>query len=112
MTNFQELASFFSGGVEHGTAFVPAEICRIFRSSGESFLHLVSILDLKSFKCSVTDGRLVIKMLQCIASILAHLVFLFGYLLLVLVKILMNVCQCSINALTHYIDRINEYPFL
>ncbi|KAL8522713.1 hypothetical protein ACS0TY_012884 [Phlomoides rotata] len=40
----EELASFFSGGgvrgLEHGTAYVPAEICRIFRSSGESFLHL------------------------------------------------------------------------
>ncbi|KAG8370607.1 hypothetical protein BUALT_Bualt13G0001000 [Buddleja alternifolia] len=39
-----ELASSFSGGgirgFEYGPAFVPAEICRIFRSSGEKFLHL------------------------------------------------------------------------
>ncbi|KAI3460756.1 hypothetical protein Pfo_017419 [Paulownia fortunei] len=40
----EELASSFSGGgvrgFPHGPAFVPAEICRIFRSSGEAFLHL------------------------------------------------------------------------
>ncbi|KAK6120129.1 hypothetical protein DH2020_046131 [Rehmannia glutinosa] len=39
-----ELASSFSGGgvrgFEHGPAFVPSEVCRIFRSSGETFLHL------------------------------------------------------------------------
>ncbi|KAL3616168.1 Vacuolar protein sorting-associated protein 51 [Castilleja foliolosa] len=33
----EELASSFSGG--GGPPFVPAEICRIFRSSGETFLH-------------------------------------------------------------------------
>ncbi|XP_057776671.1 vacuolar protein sorting-associated protein 51 homolog isoform X2 [Salvia miltiorrhiza] len=40
----EELASFSGGGgvrgLQHGLAIVPAEICRIFRSSGESFLHL------------------------------------------------------------------------
>lgn len=39
----EELSSFFSGGVrglKHAPTFVPAEICRIFRSSSESFLHL------------------------------------------------------------------------
>ncbi|KAG6422324.1 hypothetical protein SASPL_118892 [Salvia splendens] len=41
-----ELASLSAGGGVRGLATDPAEICRIFRSSGESFLHLVSILDL------------------------------------------------------------------
>ncbi|KAL6499468.1 hypothetical protein OROGR_027378 [Orobanche gracilis] len=40
----EELASSFSGGGVRGSgngqAFVPAEICRILRSSGETFLHL------------------------------------------------------------------------
>ncbi|XP_051118751.1 vacuolar protein sorting-associated protein 51 homolog [Andrographis paniculata] len=40
----EEIASSFSdGGIrgsEYGPAFVPAEICRIFRSSVETFLHL------------------------------------------------------------------------
>ncbi|EYU38432.1 hypothetical protein MIMGU_mgv1a001602mg [Erythranthe guttata] len=39
----EELASFSGGGggfEHHGPAFVPVEICRIFRSSGETFLHL------------------------------------------------------------------------
>ncbi|KAL0391180.1 UNVERIFIED_CONTAM: Vacuolar protein sorting-associated protein 51 [Sesamum calycinum] len=39
-----ELASFSSGGgvpdYGHGSVLVPAEICPIFRSSGETFLHL------------------------------------------------------------------------
>ncbi|KAK4441830.1 Vacuolar protein sorting-associated protein 51 [Sesamum alatum] len=43
-TSEDELASFSSGGgvrdYGHGPVFVPAEICRIFRSSGETFLHL------------------------------------------------------------------------
>ncbi|KAK4407901.1 Vacuolar protein sorting-associated protein 51 [Sesamum angolense] len=40
----QELASFASGGgvrdYGHGSVLVPAEICPIFRTSGETFLHL------------------------------------------------------------------------
>ncbi|KAG6704118.1 hypothetical protein I3842_07G120300 [Carya illinoinensis] len=40
----EEIAASFSGGgargYEHGPAFVPGEICRIFRSAGEKFLHL------------------------------------------------------------------------
>ncbi|GFY98664.1 Vps51/Vps67 family (components of vesicular transport) protein [Actinidia rufa] len=39
----EEIAASFSGGgirgYEYGPAFVPAEICRIFRSAGEKFLH-------------------------------------------------------------------------
>ncbi|KAB1210132.1 hypothetical protein CJ030_MR6G022744 [Morella rubra] len=39
-----EIAASFSGGgargYEYGPAFVPGEICRIFRSAGEKFLHL------------------------------------------------------------------------
>ncbi|PON72395.1 Vacuolar protein sorting-associated protein [Trema orientale] len=39
-----EIAASFSGGgirgPEYGPAFVPGEICRIFRSAGEKFLHL------------------------------------------------------------------------
>nr|CAB3493305.1 unnamed protein product [Digitaria exilis] len=39
----QELASSFSGGgarsYEYGPPFVPGEICRLYRSSGEKFLH-------------------------------------------------------------------------
>lgn len=45
-SNVQELASLSAGGGVRGLATDPAEICRIFRLSGESFLHLVSILDL------------------------------------------------------------------
>ncbi|XP_042057135.1 vacuolar protein sorting-associated protein 51 homolog isoform X1 [Salvia splendens] len=36
----EELASLSAGGGVRGLATDPAEICRIFRSSGESFLHL------------------------------------------------------------------------
>jgi hypothetical protein len=39
----EELASSFSGGgarsYEYGPPFVPGEICRLYRSSGEKFLH-------------------------------------------------------------------------
>lgn len=45
----EELASLFSGG--GGPGFVPAEICRIFRSSSESFLHLY--IKLRTQKISV-----------------------------------------------------------
>lgn len=42
---WQEVAASFSGGgvrvYELGPAFVPGEICRIFHSAGEKFLHLV-----------------------------------------------------------------------
>jgi len=41
----EELASSFSGGgarsYEYGPPFVPGEICRLYRSSGEKFLHHV-----------------------------------------------------------------------
>ncbi|KAF4364557.1 hypothetical protein F8388_014064 [Cannabis sativa] len=41
---FYEIAASFSGGgirgSEYGPAFVPGEICRMFRSTGEKFLHL------------------------------------------------------------------------
>ena len=44
-SNCQEIAASFSGGgirgPEYGPAFVPGEICRIFRSAGEKFLNLV-----------------------------------------------------------------------
>jgi hypothetical protein len=44
-STFQEIAASFSGGgarsYEYGPPFVPGEICRIFRSAGEKFLHLV-----------------------------------------------------------------------
>ncbi|KAL0389715.1 UNVERIFIED_CONTAM: Vacuolar protein sorting-associated protein 51 [Sesamum calycinum] len=50
-----EIASSFSGGgvrgSEYGPAFVPAEICRIFRSSGEMFLHLY--INMRTQKISV-----------------------------------------------------------
>ncbi|XP_062083592.1 vacuolar protein sorting-associated protein 51 homolog [Humulus lupulus] len=40
----EEIAASFSGGgirgSEYGPAFVPGEICRMFRSAGEKFLHL------------------------------------------------------------------------
>ncbi|KAL5561010.1 hypothetical protein UlMin_030757 [Ulmus minor] len=40
----EEIAASFSGGgvrgSEYGPAFVPGEICRVFRSAGEKFLHL------------------------------------------------------------------------
>ncbi|XP_057472846.1 vacuolar protein sorting-associated protein 51 homolog [Actinidia eriantha] len=57
----EEIAASFSGGgvrgYEYGPAFVPAEICRIFRSAGEKFLHLyikvrtqkISVLSRKRF---------------------------------------------------------------
>lgn len=44
-SNCQEIATSFSGGgargYEYGPAFVPGEICRIFHSAGEKFLHIV-----------------------------------------------------------------------
>ncbi|GFZ13797.1 Vps51/Vps67 family (components of vesicular transport) protein [Actinidia rufa] len=47
--NSIEIAASFSGGgvrgYEYGPAFVPAEICRIFRSAGEKFLHLRGLRD-------------------------------------------------------------------
>ncbi|KAF5185006.1 Vacuolar protein sorting-associated protein 51-like protein [Thalictrum thalictroides] len=50
----EEIATSFSrGGVrgyEHGPAFIPGEICRLFRSSGEKFLHLY--VNMKSQKLS------------------------------------------------------------
>ncbi|PIA26380.1 hypothetical protein AQUCO_09400025v1 [Aquilegia coerulea] len=50
----EEIAASFSGaGVreyERGPAFVPGEICRMFRSAGEKFLHLY--VDMKSQKLS------------------------------------------------------------
>ncbi|KAJ9171729.1 hypothetical protein P3X46_015048 [Hevea brasiliensis] len=58
----EEIATSFSGGgvrsFENGPAFVPGEICRIFRSAGEKFLHhyitmrtqRVSVLLKKRFK--------------------------------------------------------------
>ncbi|KAL0435975.1 UNVERIFIED_CONTAM: Vacuolar protein sorting-associated protein 51 [Sesamum radiatum] len=50
-----EIASSFSGGgvrgSEYGSAFVPAEICRIFRSSGEMLLHLY--INMRTQKISV-----------------------------------------------------------
>ncbi|KAL6184876.1 hypothetical protein ACLB2K_046275 [Fragaria x ananassa] len=57
-------ASFSGGGVrryEYGPAFVPGEICRIFRSSGEKFLHLyikmttqrISVLQKRKFTATV-----------------------------------------------------------
>lgn len=49
----EELASLSSGGGSPG--FVPAEICRIFRSSGESFLHLY--IKLRTQKISVLLKR-------------------------------------------------------
>ncbi|KAK9101730.1 hypothetical protein Sjap_018984 [Stephania japonica] len=40
----EEIAASFSGGgvrgYEYGPAFIPGEICRMFRSAGEKFLHL------------------------------------------------------------------------
>lgn len=51
----EEIASSFSGGgvrgSEYGPAFVPAEICRIFRSAGEMFLHLY--INMRTQKISV-----------------------------------------------------------
>ncbi|KAL6179722.1 hypothetical protein ACLB2K_046394 [Fragaria x ananassa] len=57
-------ASFSGGGVrryEYGPAFVPGEICRIFRSAGEKFLHLyikmttqrISVLQKRKFTATV-----------------------------------------------------------
>lgn len=43
--NCQEIAASFSGGgirgPEYGPAFVPGEICRMFRSAGDKFLNRV-----------------------------------------------------------------------
>ncbi|KAF5936646.1 hypothetical protein HYC85_024152 [Camellia sinensis] len=54
-SNCQELAASFSGGgvrgYEYGLAFVPAEICRIFRSAGEKFLHLY--INMRAQKISI-----------------------------------------------------------
>lgn len=55
----QEIAASFSGGgvraYEYGPAFIPGEICRLFRSSGEKLLHLVyyfySIVLTQSVRC-------------------------------------------------------------
>ncbi|GMH20902.1 hypothetical protein Nepgr_022744 [Nepenthes gracilis] len=51
----EEIASSFSGGgvrgYEYGPAFVPAEICRIYRSAGENFLHVY--IKIKTQKVSV-----------------------------------------------------------
>ncbi|XP_059625590.1 vacuolar protein sorting-associated protein 51 homolog [Cornus florida] len=51
----EEIASSFSGGgvrgYEYGPAFVPAEICRIFRSAGEKFLH--HYINMRTQKISV-----------------------------------------------------------
>ncbi|GAB4830574.1 Vacuolar protein sorting-associated protein 51 [Ancistrocladus abbreviatus] len=51
----EEIAASFSGGgtrgYEHGPAFIPAEVCRIFRSAGEKFLHLY--INIKTQKVSV-----------------------------------------------------------
>ncbi|GAA0158641.1 hypothetical protein LIER_15608 [Lithospermum erythrorhizon] len=51
----EEIAASFSGGgargYEYGPAFVPAEICRIFRSVGDNFLHLY--VTLRTQKVSV-----------------------------------------------------------
>ncbi|XP_028064982.1 vacuolar protein sorting-associated protein 51 homolog isoform X2 [Camellia sinensis] len=51
----EELAASFSGGgvrgYEYGLAFVPAEICRIFRSAGEKFLHLY--INMRAQKISI-----------------------------------------------------------
>ncbi|KAK1317704.1 hypothetical protein QJS10_CPA05g00237 [Acorus calamus] len=50
----EEIAASFSGGgvrgYEYGPAFVPGEICRIFRSAGENFLHLY--INMKTQKTS------------------------------------------------------------
>ncbi|XP_057966548.1 vacuolar protein sorting-associated protein 51 homolog [Malania oleifera] len=51
----EEVAASFSGGgvrgYEYGPAFVPGEICRIFRSAGEKFLHLY--IKMKTQKISI-----------------------------------------------------------
>lgn len=51
----EEIAASFSGGgvrgYENGPAFVPGEICRIFRSAGEKFLHLY--INMRTQKISV-----------------------------------------------------------
>ncbi|URE29427.1 Dor1-like family [Musa troglodytarum] len=51
----EEIAASFSGGgargYEHGPAFVPGEICRIFRSAGERFLLLY--INMKTQKISI-----------------------------------------------------------
>ncbi|XP_058077421.1 vacuolar protein sorting-associated protein 51 homolog isoform X2 [Magnolia sinica] len=51
----EEIAASFSGGgmrgYEYGPAFVPGEICRIFRYAGEKFLHLY--IHMKTQKISI-----------------------------------------------------------
>ncbi|KAF6176538.1 hypothetical protein GIB67_007921 [Kingdonia uniflora] len=51
----EEIAASFSGGgirgYEYGPAFVPGEICRIFRSASEKFLHVY--INIKTQKISV-----------------------------------------------------------
>ncbi|ERN02137.1 vacuolar protein sorting-associated protein 51 homolog [Amborella trichopoda] len=51
----EEIAASFSGGgargYEDGPPFVPAEVCRIFRSAGEKFLHVY--ISMKTKKISV-----------------------------------------------------------
>ncbi|KAK9141478.1 hypothetical protein Syun_010878 [Stephania yunnanensis] len=50
----EEIAASFSGGgvrgYEYGPAFIPGEICRMFRSAGEKFLHLY--INIKTQKIS------------------------------------------------------------
>ncbi|KAI0492793.1 hypothetical protein KFK09_027069 [Dendrobium nobile] len=51
----EEIAAYFSGGgmraYERGPAFVPGEICRLFRSAGEKFLH--RYINMKSQNLSI-----------------------------------------------------------
>lgn len=51
----EEIAAYFSGGgiraYEHGPAFVPGEICRLFRLAGEKFLH--RYINMKSQNLSI-----------------------------------------------------------
>ncbi|KAJ1697181.1 hypothetical protein LUZ63_005693 [Rhynchospora breviuscula] len=51
----EEIAASFSGGgvraYEYGPAFIPGEICRLFRSAGEKLLHLY--INMKTRKISV-----------------------------------------------------------
>ena len=56
----QEIAASFSGGgargIENGPAFVPGEICRIFRSAGEQLLHHVGINSFLHFELYLKVG--------------------------------------------------------
>lgn len=57
-STFQEIAASFSGGgvrgYEYGPAFVPGEICRIFRAASEKFLHLVCLKSFPGYCCEVS----------------------------------------------------------